>query len=127
MDNLFIERTNNTPKVFFDAENLLFSIRGASRPENARKFYEPVLSWLEGYFAQFPSTSTPLSVEVKLKYYNSASMIYLNEVFKLIHKIHLNGTRILIDWYTDEDDDMMREAGQELSELTGLTFNFIEE
>jgi hypothetical protein len=127
MDTLLIERTDNTPKILFDTEEFLFTIRGASRPENAKKFYEPVISWLERFIAQLPSTSTPLSVEVKLRHFNSASIIYLNEIFKLIGKIHNNGTRILIDWYTDEDDDVSREAGQELSELSGLPFNFIEE
>lgn len=127
MDTLFIDRTDNTPKIHFDPEELMFSIRGASRPENPKKFYEPVITWLGQFIAQLPSTSTPLSVEVKLKYFNSASMIYLNEIFKLIGKIHNNGNRILIDWYTDDDDDLLREAGQELSDLSGLPFNFIEE
>ncbi|MBN2487314.1 MAG: DUF1987 domain-containing protein [Bacteroidales bacterium] len=127
MEILQIERTDNTPKIVFDPDEFMFVIRGASRPENARKFYEPILTWLEGFTAQLPSTSQPLSVEVKLKYFNSASMNYLNDIFRLIAKIHNNGKRILIDWYTEEDDDVMRQAGQELSELSGLPFNFIEE
>lgn len=127
MEILLIERTDNTPKIVFDPEEFLFTIKGASRPENARKFYEPVISWLERYIAQLPSTSAPLSVEVKLSYFNSASMNYLSDIFKLIGKIHNNGKRIIIDWYTDEDDELLREAGQELSELSGLPFNFIEE
>ena len=127
METLYIERTDYTPKIVLDPEELQFTIRGASRPENAKKFYEPVVKWLESFIAQTPSTSAPLSVDVKLKYFNSASMVYLTDVFKLIARIHGNGTRILIDWYMDEDDDLLREAGQELSELSGLPFNFVEE
>jgi hypothetical protein len=127
MESLQIDRTEYTPKVIFDPEEFRLIIRGASRPENARKFYEPVLHYLENFIAQKPATSTPLSVEVKFTYFNSASMVYINEIFKLVKKIHNNGMRILIDWYYNEDDEVLREAGQELSELTGLYFNLIEE
>lgn len=127
MEILQIERTDTTPKVFFDPNELMLRIRGASRPENAKKFYAPLIEWLEQFQAQKPSTAFPLNVEVKLTFLNSLSLVYITEMFQQISRIHKDGMRILIDWYLNEDDYMMREVGQEISDMTNLPFNFIEE
>jgi hypothetical protein len=127
MDSLLIERTDQTPKILFDPEELIFTIRGNSRPENADKFYAPVISWLEKFAAQHPITSAPLNIEVKLTYFNSITIRYLTDIFKVISELHDDGMRIIIDWYIDVEDELIREAGQELSDVSGLPFNFIEE
>lgn len=127
MDNLLIERTDNSPKVLFDANELFFTIKGKSRPENADKFFVPIISWLEKFAAQRPATSAPLNIEIKLTYFNSVTIRYLSDIFRIIEKIHEDGMRVIIDWFIDADDEMIREAGQELSDISGLPFNFIEE
>jgi hypothetical protein len=127
MDNLLIERTDNSPKVLFDPTELFFTIKGISRPENADKFYMPVVNWLEKFAAQRPATSTPVNIEIKLTYFNSSTIRYLSDVFRIFSKLHDGGMRVIIDWYVDSDDELIREAGQELSDVSGLPFNFIEE
>jgi hypothetical protein len=127
MEILHIDRTQSSPKVVFDPEELFLQIKGASRPENARKFYTPLLNALNQFIAEHLITSLPLSIEIKLTYFNSASMIYLADMFKLISDFHQKGMKVLIDWYVDDDDDVIREAGQELSDMTGLPFKIIEE
>lgn len=127
MEILQIDRTQSTPKVVFDPEELFLQIKGASRPENAKKFYGPLVDMLIQFINNHPITAAPLSVEIKLTYFNSASMIYLTDIFKLIGNLHKKGMKILIDWYVDDDDDVIREAGQELSDMTGLYFNLIED
>jgi hypothetical protein len=127
MEILQIDRTQSTPKVVFDPEEFFLQIKGASRPENAKKFYRPLVDMLDQFINNHPVTATPLSVEIKLTYFNSASMIYLTDIFKLIANLNKKGMKVLIDWYIDSDDDVIREAGLELSDMTGLHFNFIED
>ncbi|MBN1117508.1 MAG: DUF1987 domain-containing protein [Bacteroidales bacterium] len=127
MEPLRIDQTINTPKVIFDPDELFLRISGPSRPESADKFFAPLIKWLNDFKIQRPSTSVPLNVEIKIAYLNSASRIYLTSLFKIINEIHIDGMRVLIDWFVDEDDDVMRETGQELSENTGLPFNIVEE
>lgn len=127
MESIQIEKGLQTPKVIFDPEDLQLTIRGESLPENAKKFYSPIIEAIEGFIAQKPTTSVPMNVEVKLKSINSASHCHLAEIFKLISQLHKKGLRVIIDWYIDEEDDIMRETGQEFSEISGLPFNFIEE
>ncbi len=127
MDNLLIERTDHSPKVFFDPNELFFTIKGNSRPENADKFYSPVINWLEKFSAQRPATSAPLNIEIKLTYFNSSTIRYLTDIFRIVGNLHDDGMRVIIDWYVDSEDELIREAGQELSDISGLPFNFIEE
>lgn len=127
MEILHLEKTELTPKVILDPYELQVTIRGASIPNNAAEFYKPLLLWLENFSDQLPSTSAPLSVDVKLLHYNSASWVYISQIFEIIGKIHETGMRVLIDWYTNEDDNFLREVGQELSEVSDIPFNFIEE
>lgn len=127
MEIIQIERTESSPKIVFNPDELLLQIKGASRPGNAQKFYQPIIEALKLFISEHPITSAPLSVEVKLAYFNSASMIYITDIFELIVGLHRKGMKILIDWYVDEDDEIIREAGQELSDITGLPFNIIED
>jgi hypothetical protein len=126
MDILKIERTSQTPELIFDADDFLLSIKGNCRPEDARRFFQPALEWLTDFLASGPKVSaTPISVEVKLEYYDSASYLKLVEVFQLIAMLHSIGMKVLIEWKYSEDDELIQEAGQELSDICGLPFNFI--
>ncbi len=55
MENLKCEATNSTPSIVFDAQNGILEIKGRSYPENAAKFYAPILNWVSSYL-QSPST-----------------------------------------------------------------------
>lgn len=125
MDKLEIKSGNKTPKVILDPEELIFQISGASIPENGHSFYNPILKWLDEFISDLPKTSSPLDITIRLEYYNSTSMRYLSEFFKRIALIHQKGMKVLIDWYYDEEDEIMREAGEELAELTGLHFSLL--
>ena len=127
MEILQIDRTEYSPKIYFDPEEQFLQIKGASRPENAKKFYAPLVEALNTFAVENIISSTPFSIEIKLSYFNSASMVYLTDVFKIISNMHSKGLKVLVDWFVDEDDDVIHEAGQELSDLTDLPFNFIED
>ena len=49
MEKFIIEPTANSPRIVLDPEKRTFEFSGESRPENVRKFYLPVLEWLEAY------------------------------------------------------------------------------
>ena len=47
MENIYIEQSFHTPEVSFDNEKNRLYIVGKSYPEDASKFYEPIVAWLE--------------------------------------------------------------------------------
>lgn len=110
---MFIEPTQNTPEVRFDSENNVFTLIGVSMPENSIKFYEQVFSWLDEY-QKNPHDN--LRFHVQLEYFNTSSSKSILDIFKRVKNIG-NGNYIV--WHYEEDDDEIREAGEEYQEIIG--------
>lgn len=130
MDTLKIDQTRNTPKIIFDPVNNKFEITGASRPENVRIFYEPVVIWLENYYTEILDSIAKgkpviekFIIDIKLGYFNSSSAKFIHDALHRIHQLYDHGIDVKAKWYYDEGDDDMRQAGQDLSEM--LDFPFI--
>ncbi len=132
MDILNIEPTENSPKVIMDPFTLKFEIAGESRPENAGKFYEPILAWLEQFqsilFWQKNSSgdSAKIIFEFKLEYFNSTSAKYLLDVLRVVDVCHTDGCAVKVLWFYDARDEDMKESGEEFSQLVNFNFDFIE-
>ena len=130
MDVLNIEPTDNSPLIILDPYALKFEISGESRPENAGKFYSPILSWLELFKSSAiwksgtNASQKPLSLEIKLEYFNSTSSKYLLDVFKEICLIKEAGCNVNINWYYDAMDEDMKESGEEFSQLVEIPFQY---
>lgn len=118
-NNLIIEETQDTPKVVFDRKTGVFEISGRSLPENAIKFYTPVLQWLESYSAA-PNKTT--CFEFKLDYFNSASTKKIFEIVTMLENMSMNNVSVLINWYYSKDDELIKSKGEELKEMVEVNF-----
>ncbi len=131
MELLNIEATERSPRVVLDPFAMKFEISGESRPENAGKFYEPILQWLEQFNSilywqneQFEN-SKKMTLEFKMDYFNSTSAKYLLDILKLIDVAHTNGCSVKINWLYDSRDEDMLESGEEFSQLVNIPFEFV--
>ncbi len=124
MKPLDIKAGRSTPGIkFYPGENTL-SFVGSSLPENVAVFYKPVIDWINELN---PSSFThkPLRIVFKLAYYNSGTIRCLAEILGTIKNLHDKGLNYTIEWHYDTDDDIIREAGEELSEVLEIKFNMI--
>jgi hypothetical protein len=122
MESLYFEESLETPEINLDPDKNKFQIQGKSFPEEAKKFYEPILNWMEEYINQ-PNQNT--TFEFRFDYYNSASATQLLEIIYMLDNLYKKGHNVTIQWnYFEEDDDML-EAGKEYSEMTEVPFEFI--
>jgi hypothetical protein len=121
MKPLILDGTDDTPKIHFDGTSGTFEISGRSLPEEVFMFYSPVIDWINNY-TLVPNDETV--VKVKLEYFNSASQRYLLEVLSSFEKITKNGKKISIEWHYPEDDDEMRETGEEFKDMLKIPFTF---
>ncbi|MES2285779.1 MAG: DUF1987 domain-containing protein [Bacteroidota bacterium] len=131
MDSLIIEATEDSPKIMFDTVSNRFMISGESRPENAGKFYTPVINWIVKYEETLNSRKETKDDSVlvfvfKLDYFNSTSAKYIMDVLLIIKKFVDQGYNINIEWHFDKRDDDMLDAGNEFSDTVDLKFDFIE-
>jgi hypothetical protein len=132
MEAFITEQTETSPKITLDPANHIFEISGISRPEDVRDFYYPVFDWFEKFKIEVIDSKiyiydkdNPLNFKIKLSYFNSSSAIFLSNLLTEFNKFHEQGQYVKIYWFFEEDDDDMREAGEELSEMLELTFNYV--
>ncbi|MBN1180740.1 MAG: DUF1987 domain-containing protein [Bacteroidales bacterium] len=123
MESIFIEGTPKTPTVKFDADQGLVEIKGRSIPENSIEFYKPLVDWLEQY-AESPKELT--KVNVQLEYFNTSSSKCILDVFKKLEAIHKAKHEVIINWYYEEDDEDMLEAGEDYESIIRVPFKMVE-
>ncbi|MFW5792915.1 MAG: DUF1987 domain-containing protein [Bacteroidota bacterium] len=119
MDVIKIKGTDDTPNVILDAENNIIEFSGRSLPEDVVTFYAPVIQWIEEY-AKNPNPKT--NVIFRLEYFNTASSKILLDILLKFEDILNEGHEIIIQWYYQEDDEDMQEAGEEYSEIVDIPF-----
>ena len=61
----------------------------------------------------------------KLDYFNSTSAKFLVEILVTLSKIRNNGNALKVTWHYYEEDEEMKYAGEELSNLSELPFEFV--
>lgn len=123
MEPIVAEGTPKTPTVNFNAETGKIEIKGRSIPENSIEFYKPLVDWLEAYAAQ-PAGLT--EVNVQLEYFNTSSSKCILDVFKKLEVIFKSGNEVVINWYYEEDDEDMLEAGEDYQSIIRIPFKMIE-
>jgi hypothetical protein len=112
MDNLYIAATATSPEVDFRFDQHSLLLRGESYPENAAAFYAPIIEQLRQYLAE--SVGAVITVDVVLTYFNSSSTKMLFSVFDALDEAAQSGSRVLMNWYRDEEDETIAEFGEEL-------------
>lgn len=121
MKSLIIKASFNSPSVNFNAKKNQLTIKGRSIPENVADFYNPLEHWLNDYLATNPEKIT---FEVNLDYLNTHSSGRLLLLMKRIakHRVNHKNTEVLITWFHEEDDDDMRELGEQIDSILKLPF-----
>ena len=122
MEPLIIGAKEESPGVNLDKDTGKFLMFGKSFPEEARRFFDPIILWLEEY-VETPNEETIF--DIRLEYYNSASSTMLLEIFYILERIIAEkDKKISICWNYLEIDDDMRDAGEEYAELIKIPFKF---
>ena len=124
MEKIFQEPTRVTPLINFDPELGLLEIKGRSSPENSVQFYQALIDALTD-FAE-TDEAPDLTANIAFEYFNTSSSKCLFDVFKKMSKVEANGRNLTINWFYEEDDEDMMEAGEDYSDLLDLDFNFLE-
>ncbi|QKG79087.1 DUF1987 domain-containing protein [Tenuifilum thalassicum] len=119
MDPIKIAGTSQYPTVTLDKDAGVFEFLGNSLPEDARKFYDPIISWIDEY-AKNPNPETV--VKFKMIYYNTPSSKMIFQVLKRFEKIALEGNNITIIWMYNEDDIDIKDAGKDFSNHIKVPF-----
>jgi hypothetical protein len=119
MSELTITPTPKTPAITFNPASGTLEIKGRSIPENSVEFYKPVMDKLEEYSGA-PKNST--TVNIQLEYFNTSSSKCLLDIFKRLEQIHRKGSPVQVNWWYEEDDEDMQEAGEDYQAIIQIPF-----
>jgi hypothetical protein len=122
METIVIQPTIDSPYVNLDKQNNIFEIKGKSLPENVNVFYQPIIDWFTEYFKN-PNNETV--IHFKLDYLNTASSKALLSLFLVVEEAVKNGANVKVLWYYEEDDEDMRDIGEEYADLIQIPFEII--
>jgi hypothetical protein len=121
MEKLHLVASAKTPDVLFVSDSGVLLLKGRSIPENSIEFYKPLNDWIDSYASE-PSSTT--CIDMKLEYFNTSSSKCILDLFKKLEK--LDGTDVSVNWYFEEDDEDMEEAGEDYQAIIKLPFKMIE-
>ena len=123
MEPISLEATMKTPSIEFDSLQGLLEIKGRSNPENTLDFYRPLVAWVDEY-VQNPAEKT--TVNIHLEHFNTSSSKSILEVFRALEPIHkASKGEIVVNWFYEDDDEDILEAGENYEAITGLPFRMV--
>jgi hypothetical protein len=132
MQKLYIEPSRNTPEIHFSPDKNIFLIRGKSSPEDVRALYYPVIDWIKAFIDEIIegedkifTPDNPLRFKTDLSYFNSSSAKFLFDIFIELKRLLSAGVPVQSEWYYDEEDIDLKDAGVEIALLVGMEFSLI--
>ena len=123
MKPLVIKETHKTPRVVINPADGLIEIKGKSIPEDGSIFFNPILRELDKLGQQPPSRT---EVNIQLEYFNTNSSKYIYQIFKKLESMHKENSKIEINWFYEQDDWDLLEAGEDYQSILKLPFRLIE-
>ena len=122
-DDLILPSTGSSPEVDFRFGAHTLALSGESYPENAAAFYSEIIARTRAYLASVAPGQT-VTVNVALTYFNSSSTKMLFTWFSALNDAAEAGTRVVLNWRHDVDDDTILEFGAELhDEFPAIDFH----
>ncbi|MFY0628319.1 MAG: DUF1987 domain-containing protein [Reichenbachiella sp.] len=124
MEGFFIRATRVTPSIYFNPKKGLLDIRGKSSPENPLVFYKHLHDSIDN-FGDTPNEN--LTLNIAYEYFNTSSSKCIYILFKKVNDLRTEkGKNVKVNWYFEEDDEDMQEAGEDLSSFFNYEFNYVE-
>jgi len=118
-----IKETLFTPSVKIINDEHRIIVSGQSRLEDPAPFFEEFMVLLDEKINEF---KTYISIDFQISYLNSSSSKWLFHILKGIQSRFQGKKLITVNWYFEEDDDSILEAGEVFQSLLSLPFNVLE-
>jgi len=121
LEPLIISATDDTPAVVLDNIKNIFEITGRSLPENAVKFYNPIIEWITVYIC---SPNIDNEIRFNLDYYNSSSARLIVKFLIEFEKLLNTKYSVRVIWTYRENDEVMKERGEEIKNVIKIPVIF---
>jgi len=114
MNDILLEKSENTPKVIMSQAKGLIEFEGKSYPENTFAFYRPLTEWLKYYCNNCSDKNSVTIVNFKFLYFNSATTQIIFEILDIFQDSNLKNIKIY--WFYDKENKNGLEDYEDYSE-----------
>ncbi len=121
MKTLFLEATEDSPKLLLDPKSGKIQVKGRSFMEDTIPYYSAILEWLRDYFKD-PQPET--TIELEFEYINSASERMVIDVLAEFNKYFILGNKVRVIWAYPPEDESLAEMGEELGEMFDIPIEY---
>ena len=111
-----------TPAIHIDINKGRIEISGRSNLPTSVEFYSELLEKITSC-AREVSFKT---INVQLTYLNTGSSKWIYHIFRKLEGMNKCKGEMQINWFYDEDDETIQEAGEDFQSLLTIPFNLIE-
>jgi hypothetical protein len=119
MNDIRLDGTSKTPMVVATLTPFSLELSGRSIPENSIAFYQPLMDWVETHCG---TTNEQLEINIRLEYFNTSSSKCLMDLLK---RVEASECAARVNWYYEDDDEDMLEAGEDYDAIIDLPFRLI--
>ena len=109
-------------EVNFNKDTGILEMEGSSYPENALDFFGPIIDWIKDYISEI---SKPIILNIRLNYLNTSSTKCILDSFEILEQYFQSGGDVKINWFYAEDDEDIKETGEELGEDFSFPIEYI--
>ena len=121
-----LPQTETTPYVLIehpDHDKGYMMFKGECYSENVIAFFQNITNWLSIFLN---TNFSELTFDCELEYFNSSTSKLLYNILKAMEACAADGKKIIVNWYVDQDNDIMIEHGEDFQdELENLEFNIV--
>lgn len=117
------EKTTSTPYLLVDEEKRYMKLEGRCFHENISVFFKEISDWLDGYLT---TDFEVFTFDNAITYFNSSTTKLLLNMLLKMDKHATPSNKIIVNWITSEDNDIMMECGEDFKEeVENLEFNLV--
>jgi hypothetical protein len=118
-----INATDTTPYFELNEKKGIIEISGISKVVDAMTFYKPILDAI-GIYIKEERKATVMKVD--LEFFNTVTSKILLDLFRKLETLkRIYDISFEVEWYYEEDDEGMKEAGEDYQSILMIPFKFI--
>ncbi|MFO8021087.1 MAG: DUF1987 domain-containing protein [Perlabentimonas sp.] len=121
MEPLSIKGNSQHPEILLNKEKGILAFSGNSLPEDAKSFFDPIISWIDKYI-EAPNNET--TVSFRMSYYNTPSSKLIYQILKKLEGLQANQGNVRVIWHYPDDDPDMKDAGKDYAENIKIPFKY---
>ncbi|MFW5751794.1 MAG: DUF1987 domain-containing protein [bacterium] len=122
MYRILAEGTFDSPRIILDEEIGFLEIRGNSTMEDPMQFYKD----LAVHLSKFANSQIISQVNIVLGHFNTSSSKWIYHILRTFEGIYKRTGQMEINWYYEDDDETIAEAGEDYQSLIKVPFYLIE-